>query len=221
MKKTLALSLLALSVTLPALQGCVPAVVATGAAVGVMSIHDRRTTGTQTDDETTEWRAASRVADHIKAASRINFTSYNRRLLITGEVPNEAARAEVVAMAHKLEGVRAVYNELTVGEKATLSQRSNDAFVDSKIKARLVDSNQVSANHIKVVTEHGVAYLMGVVNEPEAKVAIAVARTTSGVRKVVNLLEILPEAEIRQLDDQALGARKTAPANSSAPVESR
>lgn len=220
MKKTLSLSLLALALALPALQGCLPAVVATGAAVGVMSIHDRRTTGTQTDDETTEWRAAGRVPEHIKAASRINFTSYNRRLLISGEVPNAEARASVVAEARKLEGVREVYDELTVGAKATLANRSNDSFIDSKVKARLVDSNQVSANHIKVVTENGATYLMGLVNEREAKVAVAVARTTAGVRKVINLLEVLPDEDIRRLDEQALGSRK-APPNSQAPVETR
>jgi len=220
MKKTLPLSLLALALALPALQGCVPAVVATGAAVGVMSIHDRRTTGTQTDDETTEWRAAGRVPEHIKTASRINFTSYNHRLLITGEVPNAEAKATVVAEARKLEGVREIYDELTIGTKATLVNRSNDSFIDSKVKARLVDSNQVSANHVKVVTEHGATYLMGLLNEREAKVAISVARTTAGVRKVINLIEVLPDEDIRRLDEQALGARK-APPNNQAPVETR
>jgi len=218
MKNRLSLSLIVLALTVPALQGCFPAVVA-GAAVGVMSAHDRRTTGTQTDDETTEWRARARVPEQYKAQSRVNFTSYNRRLLITGEVPNEDAKSAIEAEARKLEGVREVYNELAIGPISTLSQRSNDSFIDSKVKARLVDSNQVSANHIKVVTERGATYLMGVVNDREAKVAISVARTTAGVRKVVNILEVLPEEDIRRLDEQALGARKTAPLT--APVEAR
>jgi osmotically-inducible protein OsmY len=219
MKTRLSFSLIVLALALPALQGCVPAVIATGAAIGVMSIHDRRSTGTQTDDETSEWRAKSTIPEQYKAQSRVNFTSYNRRLLLTGEVPNEDAKAAIEAGARKIEGVREVYNELVVGPVSTLAQRSNDSFIDSKVKARLVDSNQVSANHIKVVTERGATYLMGVVNEREAKVAISVARTTAGVRKVVNILEVLPEEEIRRLDAQALGARKTAPL--SAPVETR
>jgi len=219
MKTRLSISLIALALSLPALQGCVPAVIATGAAVGAMSIHDRRSTGTQTDDETTEWRARSRIPEQYKAQSRVNFTSYNRRLLITGEVPNEDAKSAIEAEARKIEGVRETYNELVIGPISTLAQRSNDSFIDSKVKARLVDSNQVSANHIKVVTERGATHLMGVVNEREAKVAVAVARTTAGVRKVINILEVLPEEEIRRLDAQALGARKAPP--QTAPVESR
>lgn len=218
MKKPLSLSLLVLALAMPALQGCFPAVVA-GAAVGVMSMHDRRTTGTQTDDETTEWRARGRVPEQFKAQSRVNFTSYNRRLLITGEVPSEEAKAAIEAEARRIEGVREIYNELVIAPASTLRQRSNDSFIDSKVKARLVDSNQVSANHIKVVTERGATYLMGVVNEREAGVAVSVARTTAGVRKVVNILEVLPDDEIRRLDEQALGARKTAPM--AAPVEAR
>ncbi|MCA1939221.1 MAG: BON domain-containing protein [Dechloromonas sp.] len=218
MKNRLSLSLIVLALAMPALQGCFPAVVA-GAAVGVMSIHDRRSTGTQADDETTEWRARARIPEQYKEKSRVNFTSYNRRLLITGEVPNEDAKSIIEAEARKLDGVREVYNELAVGQISTLGQRSNDSFIDSKVKARLVDSNQVSANHIKVVTERGATYLMGVVNEREAKVAISVARTTAGVRKVVNILEVLSDEDIRRLDEQALGARKTAPLT--APVEAR
>lgn len=219
MKNRLSLSLILLALVVPTLQGCFPAVVA-GAAVGVMSIHDRRTTGTQADDETTEWRARGRIPEQYKAQSRVNFTSYNRRLLITGEVPNEEAKSAIEAEARKLDGVREVYNELAIGPISTLPQRSNDSFIDSKVKARLVDSNQVSANHIKVVTERGATYLMGVVNEREAKVAISVARTTAGVRKVVNILEVLADEDIRRLDAQALGARQ-APPNQAAPVEKR
>lgn len=220
MKKILPLSILTLALALPALQGCLPAAIATGAAVGVMSLHDRRTAGTQTDDETTEWRAKARVPEQYKSLSRINATSYNRRLLLTGEVPNETAKAEIEAQVRQMEGVRDIYNELGIGPASPLSSRSNDAFIDSKVKARLVDTNQVSANHIKVVTERGITYLMGIVSEREAKVAIAVARTTAGVRRVVNIMEVLPEAEIHRIESQTLGSRQAPPAQS-APVENR
>jgi len=217
-KLKLALATAALLAALPILQGCVPALV-TGAAVSVMSAHDRRSTGTQTDDETIEWKARSRIPDQYKNFSNVNFTTYNRRLLITGEAPNAEAKSAIEAEARKVDGVREVYNELGIGPVSPLGSRSNDSFITSKLKARLVDSNQISANHIKVVTERGIAYLMGIVNEREAKVAVAVARTTSGVLKVVNIMEVLDEGETQRIDSQNLGARASPP--QSAPVERR
>jgi osmotically-inducible protein OsmY len=217
-KLKLALATATLLAALPALQGCIPALV-TGAAVGVMSAHDRRSTGTQTDDQTIEFKAAFRIPDQYKNFSHVNFTSYNKRLLITGEVPNAEAKAAIEAQARMVDGIREVYNELGVGPMSSLGNRSNDSFITSKLKARLVDSNQVSANHIKVVTERGIAYLMGIVNEREAKVAVAVARTTAGVLKVVNVMEVLDESETQRLDSQNLGARSAPP--QTAPVEQR
>lgn len=219
MQKTkLTLAAAALIVALPMLEGCVPAIIG-GAAVGVMSAHDRRSTGTQADDETTEWKAGQHVPDQYKTFSHINFTSYNRRVLITGEVPNEEAKSVIEAETRKLDGVREVYNELGIGPASSLGSRSTDSYIDSKVKARLVDSNQISANHIKVVTERAVVHLMGIVNAREAKVAVDVARTTSGVKKVVNVLEIVGDEDTRRLDNQVMGARNPPPA--SAPVENR
>jgi osmotically-inducible protein OsmY len=217
-KVKLTLAAAALILALPMFQGCVPVIIG-GAAAGVMSAHDRRSTGTQADDETTEWKAGQHVPDQYKTLSHINFTSYNRRVLITGEVPSEEAKAAIEAETRKLDGVREVYNELGIGPASSLGSRSTDSYIDSKVKARLVDSNQISANHIKVVTERAIVHLMGIVNAREAKVAVDVARTTSGVKKVVNVLEIIGEEETRHLDNQTLGARNPPPA--SAPVESR
>lgn len=219
-KFRLTLAILALGTALPALQGCVPAVIATGAAVGVLSAHDRRTTGTQTDDETTEWKVGARIPEQYKKPSHVNVTAYNRRVLLTGEVPNEEAKVAIAAEAGRIEGVREVINELGIGPATPLTSRSNDSFIDSKVKARLVDSKQISANHIKVVTERGITHLMGIVSDREAKVAIAVARTTAGVLKVVNVMEVLSDDEIRRLDEQALGSRQAAPAPV-VPVEKR
>jgi osmotically-inducible protein OsmY len=217
-KAKLTLAAVTLISVLPMLQGCLPAVVG-GAAVGVLSAHDRRSTGTQADDETTEWKAKLHVPDQYKEASHINFISYNRRVLITGEVPNEEAKSAIESEVRKIEGVREVYNELGIGAASSLGSRSTDSFIDSKVKARLVDSNQISANHVKVATERAIVHLMGIVNEREAKVAVAVARTTSGVKKVVNLLEIIGEEDTRRIDSQTLGARTPPP--QSAPVETR
>jgi osmotically-inducible protein OsmY len=122
-------------------------------------------------------------------------------------------------MAEKIEGIRKVHNELVIGPVAPFSSRSNDAFISSKFKARLLESNQLSANHIKPLTENGTLFVMGLVNEREAKVAVAIARTTDGVRRVVNVMEIIPEAETRRLDEAMLGARTPPP--QTAPVESR
>lgn len=216
----LSLAAVALIGALPMLQGCVPAVIATGAAAGVMTAHDRRSTGTQTDDETTEWKAAQRVPEKYKAGSHLNFTSYNRRLLITGEVFNDEAKTLIGEEIGKIDGVKAVYNEVAVAPVSPLGNRSNDSYITSKLKARLVDSNQLSANHIKVVTENTVAYLMGIVTEREAKVAVQIARTTDGVRKVVNLMEVVPDADIKRIDSSAPGGSKTPPPQT-APVETR
>jgi len=220
MKNTgLTLATITLIAALPLLQGCVPAVIATGATVGVMSATDRRQTTIQTEDETIEWKAGQSVPEKYAAASHLNFTSFNRRLLITGEVPNEEAKNAIGDLAAKVAGVKEVLNETTVGPASTLSVRSNDSYITSKVKGRLVDEKYLSANHIKVVTESGVTYLMGIVSERESKLAVTIARTTDGVRKVVNVMEVVSDAEIRRLDTPP-GAAKPA-GNPSAPVESR
>jgi osmotically-inducible protein OsmY len=203
----------------PLLQGCVPALLVTGAAVTAISAHDRRSTGTQADDETSEWKGSNRMAPQYRDSTHVNFTAYNRIMLVTGEVPNEEARQAIGAMAEKIEGIRKVHNELVIAPLAAFSSRSNDAYISSKFKTRLIESNQLSANHIKPLTENGTLFVMGLVNEREAKVAVAIARTTDGVRKVVSVMEIIPEEETRRLDNALLGARTPPP--QSAPVETR
>jgi osmotically-inducible protein OsmY len=218
-KFKLTLAAAALITALPLLQGCVPAVIGAGAAAGVMTAHDRRSTGAQADDEGLEWKAAQQVPDAYKENSHVNFTAFNRRLLITGEVPSEEARNAIGERVGKLDGVKEVFNETVVGAASSLSTRTNDSYVTSKVKARLVDEKTLSANHIKVVTEAGIVYLMGIVTEREGKVAVAVTRTTAGVRKVVNLTEVISDAEAKRL--QTLPSAGTAPPSQPAPVESR
>lgn len=203
----------------PLLQGCVPALIVTGAAVTAISAHDRRSTGTQADDETSEWKGSNRLPAQYRDSTHVNFTAFNRILLLTGEVPDEAARDAIGAMAEKIDGIRKVHNELVVAPLANFSSRSNDAYISSKFKTRLIESNQLSANHIKPLTENGTLFVMGLVNEREAKVAVAIARTTDGVRKVVNVMEIIPETETRRLDNALMGARTPPP--QTAPVETR
>ena len=216
-KLTIATALLAIA--LPLLQGCAPAIIATGAAVGVMSYQDRRPTAVQTEDEGIEWKAARSVPERFAAASHLNFTSFNRRLMITGEVPSEEAKAAIGEQAAKVAGVKEVFNEVMIGPASSLSVRSNDSYITSKVKGRLVDEKYLSATHIKVVTEAGVAYLMGIVSERESKLAVTIASRTDGVRKVVNLFEVLSDAEIKRLDTPPGGAKPAG--EQPAPVENR
>ena len=205
---------------LPLLTGCVPAVIVTEAADGVMSAHDRRSTGVQADDEVAEWKGSNRLPARFAESAHANFTAYNRILLITGEVRDEETQRAIGEMAAGIEGIKKLHNELLVAPISSYSSRSNDAFLTSKFKTRLLESNQLSANHIKPVSENGTLFLLGIVNEREAKVAVAIARTTDGVRKVVNLLELIPEADTRRLDNALLGASRPPP-NLAAPVEAR
>ena len=205
---------------MPLISGCVPALLVTGAAVGVMSAHDRRSSGVQADDEVSEWKASNRLPARYADLAHANFTAFNRILLISGEVRDEETKLAVGEIAAGIEGIKKLHNELVVAPISSFSSRSNDGFISSKFKARLLESNQLSANHFKPVSENGTLFLLGLVNEREAKVAVSIARTTDGVRKVVNLLEVIPEAETRRIDNTLLGASPPPP-NQAAPVEAR
>jgi len=207
-RSPLILSALTLALALPALQGCVP-LIATGVAVGVLAVTDRRTVGTQTEDETIEWKARSRLGEKFGKDAHINATSYNRKVLLTGEVPNEQAKTEAGELVLKVENVAGIYNELKIHAPTPLSSRSTDAYITSKVKGRFVDNGTFSPTHIKVVTEAGVAYLMGIVNEQESAAAIQIARTTQGVRTVVNVMEIVSEAETKRIDAAMAAAKNS------------
>jgi osmotically-inducible protein OsmY len=191
---------LALAATiLPALQGCF-GLALVGATTGALAVSDRRSIGVQTDDEAIELKATGRLSQAIKDKSHINFTSYNRRVLITGEVPNEATKAKVADEVRRIENVQGIWNELTIAGSSTAVARTNDTYVTSKVKARFVDADQFSAHHVKVVTEAGTVFLLGIVNQREADAAIQIARTTSGVRRVINVMQITSGEEIRRID---------------------
>lgn len=197
-KRILIVALLASA--LPLLQGCFP-VVATGVAVGVLAVTDRRTVGIQAEDETIEWKVSNRVSDKFGDKAHVNGASYNRKVLLTGEVASEQIKTEIGELVSKIENVAGIYNELQVAGISSFSARSSDTYITSKVKTRFIDANKFSPNHVKVITEAQVVYLMGTVNEREAQAAIQVARTTAGVRKVVNVLEIVPEAETKRIDN--------------------
>ncbi|MCL2020976.1 MAG: BON domain-containing protein [Betaproteobacteria bacterium] len=190
---------LMLGVTLPALYGCF-GVALVGTATGVKAITDRRSLGTQADDTAIELKAGNYLSQEIKDSSHINITSYNRRVLLTGEVPNESVKTQVGNEIARIENVLAVWNELAVAGNSTLASRTNDSYITSKVKARFIDDNEVSAHHVKVVTENGAVFLLGIVNSSEAAAATRVARTTVGVSKVVNMLTVESDEEIRRIE---------------------
>jgi len=167
MKRLLATGALLGAALLPLLlQGCLP-MVAAGASGGALAAFDRRSLGTQTDDETIEWKASARVGEKPWENVHTNFTSYNRKVLITGEVPSEQVRIEVESIVSAVPQVQGLYNELTVGPVTSFSARSNDSYITTRVKSRFVDSGKFNAVHVKVVTEAGVVYLMGMVTQRE------------------------------------------------------
>lgn len=178
-----------------ALGGCVA--VAGGAVVGgTMMAVDRRSTGAQVDDQTIDLRAASAIAATVGERGHVNASSYNRVVLLTGEVPSDDYRAKVEAAVAKVENVRAVVNEIAVMPNSSLGQQTNDTLITGKVKAAFVDARELQVASIKVVTERGVVFLMGRVTETESNIAAQVARSVGGVQKVVKVFEIITPAEL-------------------------
>lgn len=181
-----------------ALGGCV-AVVGGAVAGGTMMAVDRRTTGTQVDDQTIEVRASNAITAAIGERGNVSATSYNRVVLLTGQVPTDADRAKVEAAVAKVENVRNVVNEVAVLPNSSLTQQSNDTLITGKVKAAFVDNKELQMASIKVVTERGVVYLMGLLTETEATAAANSARGVGGVTKVVKVFETITPAELAAL----------------------
>lgn len=180
------------------LAGCVPLMVGGAAVVGVgMIATDRRSSGAQLDDQGIELRGAARIREIANDNMNVTVTSYNRQVLLTGEVPNEADKQTAERAVAAVENVKSVVNDLVVGPPASLSTRSSDLLVASKIKATFVDARDVFAGAFKVVVTRGTAYLMGRVTQREADRATQLTRTVGGVQRVVRVFEIITEAELR------------------------
>ena len=184
-----------------ALSACAPLIVGGAVVGGVMAV-DRRTAGTQIEDEGIELRAANRIRETLGDRAHVNVTSYNRQVLLTGEVATAQDRQAVEQMVSQVENVRSVVNDLAVMPPSTLSQRSTDTFITGKVRASLVDAQDISANSFKVVTERNTVYLMGRVSQREANRATDIARGVTDVRKVVRVFEIVSEEELRRIAPQ-------------------
>jgi osmotically-inducible protein OsmY len=171
------------------LAGC-PAAIIGGGAVAYGTLEDRRTSGTMIDDDSIESRISRSVRERYGENTHVNVTSFNRSVLLTGEVPEDARRTEIEKLAQGAGNVRNITNELQVGAPSSLGARANDSYITTKVKGRILDSNKVNPIHVKVVTEAGVVYLMGIVTEQEATDAVEVARNTGGVVKVVRIFDL-------------------------------
>lgn len=213
----LALPTLAAALLATTLSGCAPLLIG-GAAVGTLVAVDRRTTGSQLEDETIELRAKSRLGEILGSRAHINITSYNRQVLLTGEVPDAATKQLAEQTVAKVENVRSVVNELGVMSASTLTQRGTDAYITGKIRASLIDAKDLTATAFKVVTERGAVFLMGRVTQRESERATAVVRQISGVNRVVRVFEIISEEELARIAPKAAGAGALATPPASAPA---
>ena len=184
--------------TLASLQGCI-ALLGAGAVAGGLSLNDRRTGGTQIEDQSIELKSGGRLRDAIGDKGHVNVTSYDRIVLLSGEVPSEADKAAAEKAVRDIEGVNNVVNELEVGPNSTISTRSSDTVITTRVKSALIDAKDVQASAIKVITERGNVYLMGRVTEREATRAAEIARAQPSVLKVVRAFEILTEEQLSNL----------------------
>ena len=189
MQKTILTGLLALAALLP-VSGCAPLLVG-GAGAGALMVEDRRTPATYLMDQEIELRARWRLSEQKLEGTHINFTSFNRRLLITGEAATADLRARIVQLAREVPDVREVLDEIVVAAPTSFMSRSNDTLLTAKVKTRLVDDDQVRAHHVKVITENGAVFLMGLVKREDGNRAAEIAAKTSGVIRVVKAFELL------------------------------
>jgi osmotically-inducible protein OsmY len=204
-------------VTLTALSACTPLLMGGAAVTGALVASDRRTSGAQLEDQAIEIKAANRIKDEVGSRARALVTSYNRRVLLTGEVANERDKALIAEVVSQVENVTGVQNELEITNSPTLRERAADTVVTGRVKAAFVDVKQIPASAFKVTTERGTVYLMGRVTQRESDYATQVARNTQGVRKVVRVLEIISEEELDRITPPPAkpGAPASGPTDSS------
>ena len=189
------------------LSACAPLVVGGAVGTGVLVATDRRTSGAQLEDQGIELRAASRLREEFGNRARVNVTSFNRRVLLTGDVSSETDKALALRIVSAVDNVSQIVDELGIQGSPSLTARSSDALVTARVKAAMVDAKDLFANSIKVVTERGTVYLLGRVTQREANRATEVTRGIPGVQRVVRVFEIITEEELARIQP------RQAPAN--------
>lgn len=193
------LTLALVASSLATLNACAPLIFGGAAVMGGMVAVDRRTSGTVVEDEGIEIKAASRIRDSLLERAHVNVTSYNRQVLITGEVPSAQDKQLVEKIVAGVDNVRNIVNELDVLGNSTLTQRSSDTLVTGRVKAALIDAQDLYSSAFKITTERGAVYMMGRVTQREAKRATEVVSAVSGVQKVVRVLEYITEDELARM----------------------
>lgn len=216
-------SLLSTLVMCLGLASCAAPLMFGGVIGGAMVASDRRSAGIQLEDETIEQRSATAIRENFGSKEHINITSYNRQVLLTGEVSNDTVRRQVESLISRVENVRAVVNEMVIGPASSTSDRASDVLLVAKVKASMVDTEDVFANVFKVVGERGTVYLMGRVTQREAKRATDVVRGVSGVKRVVRVFDFITEDELRAMQpkrstSESVNLNAPAPAKSQQPV---
>ncbi|MEP6964343.1 MAG: BON domain-containing protein [Polaromonas sp.] len=204
--KRLALSVCVAALLASAVAACVPLVVGGAVAGGSLVAVDRRTSGAQLDDEAIELRAGSRIRSELGTRVRVSITSYNRQVLLTGEVPNLQDKHLVEQVVSRVDNVASVVNELAVINSPSLVERSSDALLTGRVKAMLLDTKGLQSNAFKVVTERGTTYLMGRVTQSEADRASEVVRSTPGVQKVVRIFEIISQDDLNRIQSPSFSS---------------
>jgi osmotically-inducible protein OsmY len=190
---------LVLAASLVSLTACFPVVIGGAAIMGGLVATDRRTSGTVVEDEGIELRASGRIRENVGERVHVNVTSYNRQVLLTGEVPTAQDKQLVEKVVSGVDNVRNIVNELAVMGNSTLTQRSSDTLVTGRVKAALVDAKDLFSNSFKISTERGTTYVMGRVTQREAKRATDIISNTSGVQRVVRVLEVISEDELARM----------------------
>ncbi len=188
--KTIRLAVL-LACCAPLLQSCIPLIVGAGVGAGVMVADDRRTSGTVLEDQTIEIKARNRISEKYGDQANVSVTSFNRFILLSGQAPTEEIKQDMAVLVLEVPSVRNVQNEIVVGGNSSTTSRASDALLTSRVKGRLAQNKEVGANHVKVVTESGTVFLMGLVTHPEADAASQTAATTSGAQRVVKVFEYI------------------------------
>ena len=190
MKSTLRLAALIVAFA-PVLQSCIPLIVGAGLGAGVMMAEDRRTNATMLEDQTIEIKAKNRISEKYNDQGNISVTCFNRFVLLTGQAPTEELKQDVSVLVLEVPNVRNVQNEIVVGGNSSTTSHASDALLTSQVKARLSQNKDVGASHVKVVSENGTVFLMGLVTRAEADASAQTAATTSGAQRVVKLFEYL------------------------------
>jgi osmotically-inducible protein OsmY len=193
--------LIALSIMTVLSSGCV-GLIATGAAVGAVSAADRRSTGTQADDQGIEVKALLRIKDAVSQPGGINVVSYNRKALLTGQVLDVQSKIKAGEAVAAIEGVRQVHNELVVSSRADFRTNAADTLTTTKVKAALLETKEIPSWAIKVNTEQGIVYLLGLVTAEEGAKAAQVASRVGGVQKVITVFESLSSQDLRTIENQ-------------------